>query len=59
MPSDCFAANGCYGLHWIGHRACSPNMVNAVGLQIQSGMSEALAGGVQSRFGFGGGPFFP
>jgi len=36
IPENCFEINGCYGLHWLGQEACSQNLLNAVGRQIET-----------------------
>ena len=54
VPAGCFERNGCPGLHWIGARACSARMLNAIALEIQGTMRQVLQQQQQpvTRFGF-------
>nr|XP_040565589.1 uncharacterized protein LOC121115503 [Lepeophtheirus salmonis] len=36
VPVRCFELNGCYGLHWMGRKACSSGLMNAVSTHIVS-----------------------
>lgn len=51
LPTTCFERHGCYGLHWIGARACSPALVEAVAAQIRQELGQEAA---RPRFGQAG-----
>ena len=57
VTSSCFERNACMGLHWLGNRACSARLQNAIGRKLQGSMQNFIAAATaqqnQLRFGFG------
>ncbi|CAB4054138.1 unnamed protein product [Lepeophtheirus salmonis] len=39
VPVRCFELNGCYGLHWMGRKACSSGLMNAIKLMLKNNYS--------------------
>jgi len=36
QPTFCFERNGCFGLQWLGQNACSPRLINSIGVTLEN-----------------------
>jgi len=57
QPTFCFERNGCFGLQWLGAGACSPRLINSIGVTIESTKKQIRNRATGLRSGFI--PIFP